>query len=96
MQDVVAIVNYHRKNSHSTTRYVRLCGESDGITNAFAVDGSDSVTRVTMCGYSDSTRVTLRKMVIRIDSSHVFHRMTRLESQSMARDSSQSHILQSL
>ena len=40
MQDVVTIVNYQRKNSCSTTRYVCLCGESDGITNAFAVDGS--------------------------------------------------------
>ena len=30
-------------------------------------------------------------MVTRLDSSHVFHRMTRLESQSMTRDSSQSH-----
>jgi len=29
-------------------------------------------------------------MVTRLDSSHVFHRMTRLESQSMTRDSSQS------
>ena len=28
MQDVVTIVNCHRKCSHSTTRYVRLCGES--------------------------------------------------------------------
>ena len=27
MQDVVTIVNCHRKNSHSATRYVRLCGE---------------------------------------------------------------------
>jgi len=33
----------------------------------------------------------LKKMVTRLDSSHVFHRMTRLESQSMTRDSSQSH-----
>jgi len=60
---------------------------------------SDSVTRV-----SDSNRLEsrflvtrtrlesrLRKMVNRLDSSHVFHRMTRLESQSMTRDSSQSH-----
>jgi len=59
--------------------------------------GSDSVTlvndstRVTIFGDSDSIRVTLRKMVIRLDSSHVFHRMTRLETQSMTRDSSQSH-----
>jgi len=34
MQDVVTIVDHHRKNSHSTTRYVRLWGESDGITNS--------------------------------------------------------------
>jgi len=47
---------------------------------------SDSVTRV-----NDSTRVTLRKKVTRLDSSHVFHRMARLESQSMTRDLSQSH-----
>jgi len=33
----------------------------------------------------DSTRVTLRKMVTRLDSSHVFDRMTRLESQSITR-----------
>ena len=50
---------------------------------------SDSVTRV---NDSDSTRVTLRKMVTRLDSSHVSHRMTRLESQSITRDSSQGHI----
>jgi len=51
-------------------------------------------------GDSGSTRVTLRKTVTRfelrwekrwLDSSHVFHKMTRLESQSMTRDSSQSH-----
>jgi len=34
MQDVGTIVNYHRKNIHSTTRYVRLCWESEGITNS--------------------------------------------------------------
>ena len=43
-------------------------------------------TRVTIFGDSDSTRVRLRKMVTRLDSSHVFHGMTRLESQSMTRD----------
>ena len=42
-------------------------------------------------GYSYSTRVTLRKLVTWLISSHVFHRMTRLESQSMSRDLSQSH-----
>jgi len=58
-------------------------------------DTSDSVTRVIdstrvmIFGNSDSTRVRLRKMVTRIESR--FHRMTRLESQSMTRDSSQSH-----
>jgi len=31
----------------------------------------------------------------RLDSSHVFHRMTRLESQSITRDSSQSHFYKS-
>ena len=59
--------------------------------------GSDSVTRVndstrvTIFGDSDSTLVTFRKMVTRLDSSHVFHRMTRLELQSMTREWSQSH-----
>jgi len=48
-------------------------------------------TRLVICGDSDSTRLTLRKMVTRLDCSHVFHKMTRLESQSMTRDSSQSH-----
>jgi len=56
-----------------------------------ALLSSDSVTRVTIFGNSDSTRVTLRKMVTRLESSHVFHRMTRLESQSMTRDSSRGH-----
>jgi len=42
-----------------------------------------SMTRVTIFGGSDSTRITLKKMVTRLDSSHVFQRMTRLESQSM-------------
>ena len=50
-------------------------------TAAFTVHA----TRVTIFGDSDSTRVMLRKMVTRLDSSHVFHRMTRLESQSMTR-----------
>jgi len=39
---------------------------------------SNSVTPV-----NDSIGVTLSKMVTLLDSSHVFHRMTRLESQSM-------------
>ena len=43
------------------------------------------LTRVTIFGDSDSTRVTLRKMVTRLESSHVFHRMTRLESQAVTR-----------
>ena len=57
-------------------------------SNVF-LNGSDSVTRVnystrvTIFGDFDSTRVTLRKMVTRLDSSHVFHKMTRLESQSI-------------
>ena len=52
---------------------------------------SDSVirvndsTRVTIFDDSDSTRVTLRRMVTRLESSRVFHRMTRLDSQSMTR-----------
>ena len=37
-------------------------------------------TRVTNFDESDSTRVTLRKMVTGFDSSHVFHRMTRIDS----------------
>ena len=44
----------------------------------FGSSDSDSVTRVTVSGDSDSTQVTLRK------------RVNRLESQSMTRDSSQS------
>ena len=39
-------------------------------------------TRVTIFGDSDSTRVTLKEMVTRLVLSHLFHRMTRLESQS--------------
>jgi len=31
---------------------------------------SDSVTRVTIFGDSDTTRVTLRKIMTRLDSSH--------------------------
>jgi len=46
---------------------------------------SDSVTR-----FNDSTRLTIFKW-LGLDSSHVFHRMTRLESQSLTWDSSQSH-----
>ena len=71
-----------------------VCGESHIQHND---NSSDSLTRVndssrvTNFDDSDSTRVTLRKIVTRIDSSHVFYKMTRLESQSMARDSSQSH-----
>jgi len=43
---------------------------------------SDSVTRVTIFGDSDSTRVTFKNMVTRLDSGHFFyfHRMTRLDS----------------
>jgi len=47
---------------------------------------SDSVirvkdsNRVTISGDSYSTRVKLRNMVTRLDPSHVFHRMTRLDS----------------
>jgi len=50
---------------------------------------SDSVTRVndstraTTFGDSDSIGVMLSKMVTRLDSCHVFNRITRLESQSM-------------
>jgi len=64
--------------------------ETDGI-----VVRSDSVTRVNdsnrvnIFGDWDSTCVTLRS--IRLESSHVFRRMTRLKLQSMTRDSSQSH-----
>jgi len=42
-------------------------------------------TRVMIFGDSDSTRVVLKKMVTLLVSSHVFHRMTRLEPQSMTR-----------
>jgi len=47
-------------------------------------------TRVTIFGDSDSTRVTLRKMVTRLESRFPQNVSTRLESQSMTRDSSQS------
>jgi len=45
MQEVVAIVCSHRKNSHNTTTYyVRLCGEAVwyyySTACAFAADGS--------------------------------------------------------
>ena len=39
----------------------------------------------------DSSHVEKDGDSTRLESSHVFHRMTRLESQSMTRDSSQSH-----
>jgi len=51
---------------------------------------SDS-TRVTIFGDSDSARVTLGKMMTPLESSHVFHRMTQLASQSVTQDTSQSH-----
>jgi len=38
-----------------------------------------TVTQVKHFGESDLTWITLRKMVTRFVSSHVFHRMTRLE-----------------
>jgi len=44
------------------------------------------MTRVTIIGDSDSSHVEKNG-----DSSHVFHRMTPLESQSVSRDYSQSH-----
>jgi len=46
---------------------------------------------VTTFGDSDSTQFTLKKTVTRLESSHVFQRMTRLKSQSMTPDSSESH-----
>ena len=64
--------------SNFLVRYqISTTGYSTGIP-------SDSVTRV-----NDSKWVTLRKMVTQLKS--FFHRMTRLESQSMTRDTSQSH-----
>jgi len=45
----------------------------------------ESMTRVTIFGDSYSIRVTFKKMVTRLYLSHVFHRMTRLKSQSMTR-----------
>ena len=67
------------------------------VMHILCVYASDSVTRVndstrvTISGDLDSTRVIFRKMVTRLDWSHVFHRITRLESQSMTRDSSLCH-----
>jgi len=61
------------------------------------LESSDSVTRVnnssrvTIFCDSDSTRVTLRKMVTRLESRFSQNDSTLLESQSMTRDSSQSH-----
>jgi len=49
-----------------------------------------------MFGDSDSSRVTLKKMVTRLESSYFFHKMTWLESQSMNRDSSHSLFYTSL
>jgi len=68
-----------------------LGGAKSGEIWFLPLETSDSVTRVMIFGHSDLTRVMLRKIVTQIDSSRVFHRMTRLESQSMIRDSSQSH-----
>ena len=53
-------------------RFPGLC--SDSVTQV------NDATRVTICGDSDSTRVSLRKIVTGLDSSHVFHKMTRLDS----------------
>jgi len=50
------------------------------------------LNKVTIFGDSDWTRVTLRKMVTRLDTSHIFHGMTRLKSGSFLqnlRDSDQ-------
>jgi len=64
------------------------------LGNILIFFSSDSVTRVndstqvTFFGDSYSTQVTLRKMETRLT---FFHRMARLESQSMTRDSIQSH-----
>ena len=68
-----------RSSGHEWTESSSLHHTSDSVTRV-----NDS-TRVTIFGDSDSTRVTLRKMVTRLKSSHVFHRMTRLESQSITR-----------
>jgi len=72
------------------TCFYKHSSHSDSVTRV-----SDS-TRVTTFGDSDSTRATLRKMVTRLDPSHIFHRMIRLDSQSMTRDSSQSYFTKSL
>jgi len=62
-----------------------------------AIFGNYSVTRVnystraTIFGDSDSTRVTLRKMVNGLESRFSQNGSTRYESQSMTWDSSQSH-----
>jgi len=49
------------------------------------------MTRVTIFRASDSNRVTLKKMVTRLESRFSQNDSTRLESQSVTRDSSQSH-----
>jgi len=60
---------------------MQVAASSDSVTRV-----NDS-TRVTIVGYSDSTRVTLRKMAIRFESRFSQNDLTRFESQSMTRDS---------
>jgi len=74
-----AIERYELKNLDGFIDEFDSRHDSDSVTRV-----NDS-TRVTIFGDSDSTRVTLKKMVTRLDSSHIFHRMTRLESQSITR-----------
>ena len=62
-----------------------MTGFDNGATSGNVTRVNNS-TGVTTFGDSHSTRVMLKKMVTRLDSSHVFHRMTRLESQSVIRD----------
>ena len=61
-----------KKSCNATKKQPNCVGNSDNVTRV-----NDS-TRVTIFGDSDSSRVTLKRMVIWLDSSHVFHRMTRV------------------
>ena len=62
-----------------------------GLLSSDSVTRVNDSTQVTTFGDSDSTRVTLRKMVTRLESRSLQNDSIRLESQSITRDSSQSH-----
>ena len=85
---------YFKTIAGSWPKFCRLppqCLINKGLVVSDSATLVNDSTRVTNFGDSDSTRVTLRKMVTRLESRFSQNESTRLESQSMAQDSSQSH-----